>query len=185
MTMIELLVVVAVVGILTALVAPAIGSMISALNLNRGATIVAGKLNEARQTAVTRTRRIEVRFYLIPDGSVEAYRAIRWFLIEEDGDLHAISKVAELPDGIVISKKSEFFSIPQAAGLSSVGEVPGQGALPYRAFQFKRDGSTDLAPEETWAVTILPERQDGDSLPPNFNTITIDPVSGRLETFQP
>jgi len=61
-TLVELLTVMAVMGILMVLTVPAVGPLIQSYNLNRAASLVTDEFTFARQSALTKNTDVEVRF---------------------------------------------------------------------------------------------------------------------------
>lgn len=88
-TLLELLLVMAVMMILMSLVVVAFPSVGRAGNLTNGAGSFVDQMNAARQAALAQNRVVEVRFYYLPgptDGSTAtAYRAMRTIICNSNG----------------------------------------------------------------------------------------------------
>ncbi len=209
-SLVELLVVMAVILIILAFTVPAFQSIGGSTNLTTGASIITDHLELARQTALTKNQVVEVRFYKIPaEGNPElAYRAIQlysysepWrdasgkFVTDENQLAVAITKLQRLPLGIVISdeqKYSTLININSNTRPEKTGLVPGiTDPVNYRYFRFGPSGSTDLNPNgakaDEWFLTVKPEMAPAESDRPasNFITAMLDPVSGRTRIYRP
>jgi uncharacterized protein (TIGR02596 family) len=66
-TLIELLLVIAIIGLISALIVPAVGPLMKGANLTNSTMMVRDQLNLARQQALVRNRTVEVRFYKYAD----------------------------------------------------------------------------------------------------------------------
>jgi uncharacterized protein (TIGR02596 family) len=202
-----MLLVIGIIGLIAALVTPAALSMVKAWQLTQGGLMVGDQLALARQTALSKNRSVEVRFYRfgdleipgesLSDPSKGKFRAIQLFELAEDGTAKALGKVQRLPASIIVDSGATLSTILNQSGrpvakLSSGPALPRVG-VSYEAalFRFRPDGSTDLIepaePSKAWFFTIH-NLADGDSLaqaPSNFLTLQIDAYNGTLRTFRP
>src|SRR5579871_1519334 len=108
-TLIEMLVVLAIMAILTSLTIPAAIKVLRSSNLTAGGNRLVDQLALARQTAMARNCHVEFRIYELPDPTISSsatpavYRAFQSFSLDNDGSqTNAISKVIFLPDGIAM-----------------------------------------------------------------------------------
>lgn len=69
-TLVELLVVIALIGILAALIVPAASKILSGTAIGQAAQLLNDQLNAARQTALSRNRPVEVRLYRFGDPEI-------------------------------------------------------------------------------------------------------------------
>ncbi|HEY8967070.1 MAG TPA: Verru_Chthon cassette protein D [Candidatus Methylacidiphilales bacterium] len=206
-SLIELLVVVAVMGCLAALAAGAFASISRSAGLNAGGNLLLDQLNLARQTAIAKNCQVEFRIYQLPpadapaDAGPSIYRAFQSFAISSDGTrTNAVSRVGYLPRGIQIARKESLSSLLQpkdppfasegtAAGVR-VGNYP-PASYTYVAFHFRPDGGTDLGTgvAQAWYLSLAGEkdlaREGEESLPANFVTVQLDPKTGRVRSFRP
>jgi uncharacterized protein (TIGR02596 family) len=212
-TLVELLVVVAIIGLLMALVVPAGTSIMRGTQLTQAGQMITGELNLARQAAITQNRKVEMRFYQYGDPSIPGqsagnpsagrFQAIQTFLVNDSGAETPSEKVQVLPLGVLIDKGTTqgttLSSIFNPAnrnmykGSASTGAIPRVGtSYNYFAILFHADGSTDLPPtiggaSQSWFLT-LHNATAGDGLqnpPANYWTIQIEPVSGLAKSYRP
>lgn len=173
-SLLELLVVVAVILVLAALAVPAFNSIGRASSLTAGTQAMVGALEQARQTAISRNRPVEVRFYKLPEyaqapsAAPSVYRALQLYLVDSgpNGTLvtNPASRMVKLSSPVIISTNTKTSSLMNDSALpeedkstktewrerSPETSVP-SSKLPefaynykYRSFRFRADGSTDL-----------------------------------------
>ena len=197
-SLIELLVVIAIIGVMSALVVPAMSSVLRGNEMNRAEQMVQQQLASARQTAIARNRRVEVRFYKFdnPDdiGTTQTFCGLQSFLIDDTGAATPIGRLTKLPATVLMNESAANSSLPDLPNKSSWSATDPQISLPgigttytAKAFQFRPDGSTSLSSAKKWFLTLhaATAGATASSLPPNFATIQIDPVSGAVRTYRP
>lgn len=188
----------AILAILLAVTIPAMNSIFGGMNLNRAAGMVTDELNLARQTALAQNRNVEVRFYRLGAASGDTnkqFRALRSYLVEDvdAADWKPITRLKRLPEPIIISASPTYSTLLDAmnsefSGLTHSNEmVPGNGDTEYVGFFFRPDGGTSLKPASgKWFMTLHPMKgADATTLPANYFTVQVDPLTGRPRSFQP
>jgi uncharacterized protein (TIGR02596 family) len=197
-SLIELLVVIAIIGIMSTLVVPAISSVLRGNEMNRAEQMVQQQLASARQTAIARNRRVEVRFYKFdnPDdiGTTQTFCALQFFLIDDTGAANPIGRLTKLPATMLMNESaanSTLLGLPNKSLWSATDpqiSLPGAGTTyTAKAFQFRPDGSTSLSSADKWFLSLhaATAGASASTLPANFATIQIDPVSGAVRTYRP
>lgn len=189
-------------GIVLALLSLAVPTMLGVLEagrMNLAAELVQGRLMEARGMAISMNCDVEVRLYRNSrktplDGS--SGQGMQIYRIKGGvGDLNAgqekVDRLAMMPAG-------EEARLPASVQFSSDDEVMSFWNLPirleqrdggqreYAAFRWRPDGSTDLAEEAQWTLTLVrhPEGR-ATELSRNYVVFMIDPVTGHVRRFRP
>jgi len=195
-SLIELIVVMAIIAIVAAIVVPVAGNVSRGVKLSHATQTVGDELAAARQSAIGRNRAIELRIYQYSDpeipGSASCFRALQMFEIINAYSFSALDKVQALPTATIIDSGATLSSLldPSKVTISNgVDALPRVGTnYKYVAFRFRPDGSTNLSPTAgSWFLTVHEENK-GDALaqpPPNFNTLEVDPVNGSVRLFRP
>jgi uncharacterized protein (TIGR02596 family) len=197
-TLIELLLVVAIAGMLFALILPALSGIRSASNMGMAVETVYGALTNARQLATTKDRDVEFRLIeMKAPGTVYSDRRIRAVQILEvlENGSYQPGKVRMLPSGIVISSSSSWSSLSLLPDATPTNADP---ALPhvsrdyqYRSFRFRRDGTLNLKSllpsADTYQLTIYDEKFDStaSAMPANYATIQLEPATGAAVLYRP
>ena len=198
-TLIEMLLVVVVLAVIATLAAPVVGSVLRGLEMNQARQVLHQHLASARQTAIARNRRVEVRFYKFakPDSGDDrqVFAALQSFLIDEQSQGSPLKSATQLPSSVLMNERavnSSLLDLPDKTDWDPAtdpqAELPGVGTdYQVKAFQFRPDGSTNLDPTRNWYVTVHAAQAGAEATqtPPNFATIQVDPVSGSVRSYYP
>jgi uncharacterized protein (TIGR02596 family) len=205
-SLVELLVVLAIIAILSALIIPSISSVMRGSALTMGAQKVLAEISLAHQTALTQDRQVEVRFYRVAKAGLPGevagnaatgkFRALQSFSYDSSGNATALDKVQWLPDTVIMDSGaalSTLLGTGQAKSNWSTADpqvpLPSAGTA-YTAcvFDFQPDGSTNLNPiGQQWFVTVhtLYLGDNLGALPGNFEMYQIDPLNGHVQSYRP
>ena len=203
-TLIELLAVITIILILSALLAPPAATVMRGMTLTQAGQIVRDQLGYARQAALSRNRPVEVRFYQYGDPEVPGesaanpaggkFRAMQLFEISESGNAAPLGKLQRLPVTVIVDSGD---SLSALIAKSTV--TPGN-SLNYPlstvgtnyycvSFRFQPDGSTNLSPADTWFLTLHGstegDKLTGSNVPGNFITLQIIPANGQVKIYRP
>jgi|GEM_PF-3253369 len=182
LSVIELLVVVAIAGILAALAVPAMSSLTGSAAITQGGDTVAGQFESARQLADVRGRPVEVRLLDNPDGSGFSGVQVWW----AGTNPAPAAKAVRLPQGVVIRDDNTLS--PWIANMGQGTLPPGGpwGGAAYRAFSIRPSGMLDPAPAAASRtelfLTIAPDRP---GTPENYVTIQLNPDTARPLVYRP
>jgi len=218
-TLVELLVVMAIIAILIFAVSGSLTGVMHSYQLTSAGQNVIGQLALARQTALTSNHAVQVRFYQLPDynqsstSTPSVFRGLQSF---KEGDLPANGSSTTVP----LSALSQpiFFTAPAIGStninsssiLNQTAITPSSTtgttdvALPnytynykYIAIRFQAGGSiqimtsagTTALPSTSNTLTFLLKSDKivdpTNGLSANYLTLTIDPVTGTIQTFRP
>src|SRR5471032_1970978 len=157
-SLIELLVVLAIIAIVSAFAIPGIMGALQSSSLTSAGDEVSAMLSLARQHAMARNRQVEVRWYQFADPSFPGevagtpstghFRAVQAFEINESGTAVEFTKMQRLPTGIIMdagATLSSLFGSTFATSSPQTMPIPMAGAsYNYCAFRFLNDGSTNI-----------------------------------------
>jgi uncharacterized protein (TIGR02596 family) len=189
-TLVELLVVISIMALMTALVVPAVTSMLDGANLAQGGTIVNDQIALARQIASARNSTVEVRLIKIPPAP--GYRALQLWVSGSGSAQVPVGKVVSFPQSVAISQDGTVLSKMLASLIVSGTMTAGvtQNAT-YVSFSLRPSG--EVVPVVTGSsaraglyLTVVPARlASATSPPPNYATIQLNPDSGSVQLFRP
>jgi uncharacterized protein (TIGR02596 family) len=205
-SLIELLVVLAIIAIVTALLIPAVGSVMRGSQLGLAGQMIQDQLSLARQLALSKNRSMEVRIFRYGDAGTPGesasdpssgkYRAVQTFEVAEDGkSIKAVSKASFMPSTLLIDSGATLSTLLNQASRGAQDPSGDDPPLPgvgndykFVSLRINPDGSTDLSPSTgIWFLTVH-ESHVGDNLstpPPNFFTVQIDAINGHTRTYRP
>lgn len=196
-SLVELIVVSGVVMLLTSLAVPSALDLLKAMRLNHAAAMIEERLTEARWLATSHNRDIEVRLYRTGNGLSQGEASGHGMQLFKLNDLaspglkpetNAVQMVPEgmedqVPFSVQFSINDEFTSLWK---LPLQTEHSPKGPREYVAFRYRPDGSTDLAEDQKWTLSLVSQPEDDASrLSSNFVVFMIDPVTGHISSFRP
>lgn len=208
-TLVEMLVVVMVVGLVVAAVAPMVFSTLSSTRLTSAGETLAAQISLAKQLATTRNEPVEIRFYSYTDpespGSKDLVRAIAIMRVTPNAAIAQVGAVAMelltpvfyLPSGIVLGETTAMSPILYGSSLTPHQDrehvIRRSGEARYKSFRFSADGSPNLeaimsayTPSRSY-ITLIEERGGSPSgdIPKNFYTLQVDPATGKTASYRP
>lgn len=190
-SLMELLVVVAILSIVSALSIPAFRSVSAASSLAAARQVVSAELDLARQTALSRRVSVEVRFYQLPAygaASVAApsqFRALQAFTRTATAT-NALDKISYFPQPALATADATASPLLQspAAGTARLPDVGTN--YRYVPVVFAPDGSLSSPTSDVFLTLVLDHAPlTRGTLPANFITIQVDPFNGRVFTYSP
>jgi uncharacterized protein (TIGR02596 family) len=194
-----LLVVLGIIAIIIAMVAPVTIQVVQANRLTSCAANLANQINAARMLSIRLNQPVEFRFYRYTDretpGSAPAYRSYQVWV---NGSPY--QGIVTFEPGIVLSTNVSGGSwssiLDPATNLRGTNQpLPVHFEIPratdntsarYSFFQFRPNGSTNLSSSNQWTLTMLMEKDAARTeLPANFVSEVIDPLTGAVRTLRP
>ena len=150
-SLVELLVVVAVIAIVAGFAVPAVTTMLKGSQLTQGSQMVVDQISLARQTALSRNRSVEVRFYKFGDPEIPGektddptsgfFRAMQVFEVLENGAALPLGPIQRLPMNVIMHEGEPSTKTP----LSTI--ITDQGANGRTRFTKAQVGQDPTAPE--------------------------------------
>ena len=202
-TLVELLVVLAVISIVSTLTIMAFHGVNSALNLSSASQQVAAELTNARQTALTLDETVQVRFYQFPDttgvSTTKEFQAMQTFETRDNPPL-PLDKIVYLPSNIMISGSGTYSPPLSSSNVTATTPAASDPLInlngvgqnyTYVAIAFKSNGTIDTTAftgtwyTGSWFITLFEKRYASATQLVNYTTVSIDPQDGRLRIFQP
>lgn len=208
-TLIEMLVVVAIIALIVAAMAPLVFGSLSASRLTAAGEVMAANISFARQRAVSANEEIEVRFFSYDDPeasgtqtTVNAMGVYKTTLDPTSGSTSAtpvaIAEMYYLPTGVVVSDSQVMSRLLSRAKTEQDSDKQILKAVAtYRAFRFLPDGSTNILQilevsegqtqfySQSYISLVEDRFADSSEIPKNFFAIQIDPSTGRVTTYRP
>lgn len=193
-TLIELVVVLAIAGLIFAFGTPYAFSAMQAASLTSVGDTVVQKISQAQQRAVTENRVTALQFYFYEKEGINACHAIQ--LVSVDPASHAVTALEEpvyWSDGRVLVIDGPlsplFASIPAADSGGATQEPFASLGATFRRVRFYPGGGTSLTtPLRQSYLTLVNSNKFKEGMtapPPNYYTIQIDPVAGRSRSYRP
>lgn len=199
-SLIETLTVIAIITILAVLAAPAVSSIIGGLGISSAADAVIGQLKQARQSAITHNRNVELRFYSYnPDLlSDPRYCAMQSFIADNDsaGSWTALNRLQKLPSKLAFDSGTTLSPLignqTVKNGAESGVSIPGAKTdYQYVAITFRPDGSATIVPPPSGSkgtfFTIKDIRlpDPASTLPKNYAIVQLFPATGFIRQYRP
>jgi len=175
-TLIEILAVIAIFSLLLVIVVPAIGNLTTNFEITRQGQTINDHLILARQTAITRNRDVQLRFFQSDDADPK-WSLQLWELKPPNNQAEAISRKLPLPDSVILSTP---LSPILAKSLSGTLD----GATWY-ALHFRANGRLAAQLNNENNYLTLQTRHASESAPSNYYTLQINPLTGRVTTYRP
>ena len=196
-TLTEVLMVVAIIGILISLTIPMTSSMPESKQISAEADNLASRINYCRLLAVSSGKPVELRFYRKPVIEVrddEFYRATQVLTTDAEGRFIPEGRIQTFSGKVILSPNDEFSSILAGDAESpdpNASDVGNRAArdLSYQALRFLPEGSTALGrgADQHWTLTLMnwtPNMSESE-LPADFVTLKVDAFNASVRRYEP
>lgn len=193
-SLIELLLVIAIIAIASSLTIPAFNQVTAGYDMSSAGASVIAQLSSARQTAITRNRNVEVRFYSYAEmGNPARFRAIQSFILNpgtagNNPTYTPLGRMQKLPQRICFDGGATLSPLLGSLQNGTVS-IPGAGtSYKYASITFRPDGSAiTSASNDKQFLTLKEARLDdpSTSLPNDYVVIQIFPETGQAKSFRP
>jgi uncharacterized protein (TIGR02596 family) len=192
-TLVELLVVMAIVAILLAATIPAITSLIEGDSLGTGAQEVADQINFARQLSSSQNINVELRLFKLAGAAIRGYTALQMGTNTSTALWVPISRLSRLPQNIVISESTNLSTAFSAiTPLTMTNSGPTCNAT-YYPVEFRPLGIVAPVTGITSCnFTIVPARDatltsltNAGQVVKNYAIVQVNPVTSISLVFRP
>jgi uncharacterized protein (TIGR02596 family) len=210
-TLLELLAVIAIIGIFASMLGPVISGITMGSNVTRGGDMVSDAFKTGHMFALSHNKEVEIRFYRYKNSRTAdpAYRAFQLFeIVESQTDSGSsewkyvpLIKLQKLPPGTMLLEDSNGIVYSNLLREStdpsvlrpdltktSMARVPGLGTdqYTYVRFAFRPDGGTDLTRKrDSYYVTVGLDSPGGNREVNNFYTVQVNPMDSKVSTLRP
>lgn len=205
-TLIEILIVVAIMTVLLTLAASSAGNMLDTIRMRDAIQSVQSQFESARQTASTTNTTIVVRIYKEEDEfGVPQWSAIEFgntdFEPNPDSanytnpetpgyepDLKPLSPIQRLPAGYIFHPSSTYSTLLNNTSDLHTGTSPNPAGVSreFVSFVILPDNRTNLPTSTNWTLTIVKTNEtDSSALPDNYTTLELDPTTARIRSYRP
>lgn len=184
-SLLELLIVVAIIGVLAVMVAPAFNSLAGTYTVTQQGQLIGDQINLTRQFAVTRNREVELRLIPYPGRNGDTNWAVQiWETTRPAETPVALSRLIRLADTVMILPGSGFSPLLDALD-SENGNIPPLGEQTYHALRFRSNGRVagGLPAQRDYLTLTL--RRDKPDAPANPFTLQVHPMTGRVSIHRP
>lgn len=185
-SLIELLIVIAIMSILMALVLPATNSLLNASKLDHNGRRIADEILLARQKSLSLNRNVGVRF--IRKVENQNYTAVQVFISTEDGvSESAVGRPVTLDEGLSIQTEHTLSPIFSKTKPETTVTDNSLGKIAYTSFRIRPNGETDIdsAISSSFFTLVLDSAYKPGTTPNNYYTVQIDPTTSRANTYRP
>lgn len=184
-TLVELLGVIALIGILLAFIVPAASGTLNSFALTRQGQLLTDQINLCRQMAFTRNQDFELRIVDLPNppSTSGGWGLQIW---KTSGTPAPASNLIRLPDNITLSKDlSPLFRLLESKGSAQGWFQAVNSNRPYWPLRFRANGRiSDYLGSDNF-LTLCSRHESDLATPKNFYTIQINPFTGSIGTWRP
>ena len=186
-SLVELLVVVAIIGIMASIAVPAFSSISAASGITRGGQLLGDQIILARQEATTRNRDIEVRLIDMTNGVWSGYTALQLWLVDETGtNKSSLSKIIKFPEGTVISPNNSLSPLLTADASISGSTNFGASTCSYKGFRIRASGSPSASiTTNNNFLTVILARDASQTPPANYYSVSVNPITSKVKIYRP
>ena len=188
-SLLELLVVVAILAVLAGVSLPSIVSVLQGRNIEAAGAMFADAVSLARQEASAGSRTVELRIYRSPSGTGSWQAFQLWST--RGTNTEPLASMRKLPQGVAVW-------LPGSPLISTLATNPfffvsgttnaalGRGPLDYISVQFRASGALDgIVSTNNNFLTLVSEHQTNATAPANYATILINPATAKATIIRP
>ncbi len=190
-TLLELIVVLAIVSILTTVALTAVQPVSESYGVTNSSQVLRDTLSNAKQLAVSDNQPVQFRFCRSTQaGATGGYCFLLLCEVQPNGTLKVAERPVHFPAAMSLATSTTLSSLMSLAEQTPAATDPSPPPLgqqyAYRKITFYPSGATDLAPTSIWFLAVVPQRFSASStLPSNYAVVQIDPVNALTVLYRP
>ncbi len=191
-SLVEIIMVILIVSILAFFSVSSFDGLTKSTRLESVSQMVVGILNQARQTAISQNRMVEVRLYKLSLGGSKAveFSAIKAFVIQDDNSWLPLTQLMVFPQGMIASGDLTLSNWTESPTTALSNEIPGQDGVRYNYLQFRPNGATSpesANPEKLWTLVLMDFKDllQKKGLPKNFSAVSVHSLTGQVQVYRP
>lgn len=184
-SLVELLVVTAIIVVLMAMAVPALNTVLAGSNVARAGQMVDDAFVLARQEAISKNRDVYVRFYKFPDGvdQTDRWQGVQIWSKEATAGDKPLGKFYRFPEGTFLTPGTALSPLLEAATDTGSASLSKYGSARYAGFRFRATGQIDGSLADFNWVTVQ-GATDTSTPPQNYYTLQINPITGKVLTYR-
>jgi len=187
-SLVELLVVVAILALLASLLVPAFNSLARGRQLDQAGQLLVDKIVLARQEGKAKNRDVEVRIVDLPLHSTNGWRGLQLWIADAQGVMAPLGRLEKFSETVLIGPGSSLSPLLTAdTNRTGTNNFGGAGSRSWRGFRIRPGIAMDqgLITTNNNFLTVVPANDVTSQPPANFYTIRVNPVTGRVTTYRP
>lgn len=206
-TLVELLAVVAIMGLMLALAGSGASSLMTTLRMKEAIQTVGNSMEHARQLAMTSNHEVVFRIYKVQnDRGEDAWRSMEFGTVNivTNPDIAGYKDPTaanyeppftpagapeKLPEGVVFHPGATYSTLlaeNQTDLVRGAETAPNGQTRSYVSFRYLPDGRCSLSTAQKWTLTLVKQEEAASGgLPANFATMQLEPATARVRFYRP
>jgi len=187
-SLVELLLVVAIIAILSVMALPAFNSVLRARELSQAGQLLTDKIILARQEAAAKNRDIEVRIVNVPVDNTDGWRGVQLWMANDQGIMTPFGPFQKFSEAVMIAPEAVLSPLLTAdATRSGTTNFGASGNRAWVGFRLRPAIAMDqgIITTNNNFLTVVMTSDRGKLPPANFHSVRVNPVTGHVTTHRP